>query len=437
MNAIGEQSNFIFRWAEDKDNEPVVQTMLAAFDGESEMGEWVRMMMDGKHASANSKTVAIAEEVGTHNIVAVITTSPQTWYYENIALKGLNITEVGTHPNYQGQGLVSKLINMIHETLIHKEYDFSMVWGIPWFYKKYDYYQTLANKTSKTYSRNGILAKWGKDTDYNIRPFTLEDIPFGVQLHLDSRSKGLISFPYNEKYWKMFVFDYFEENRDQYRVIEKDNQPIGVFAHNTHVDDEMSVFMLDLVDGESYFDVIPWVTGYLIHYGDQILLGDNRKVEQVRYSLREGHPVFEIMKGCYCKKRPAEQNYYRIVDMRNFLLKIAPVLEQRIADSFMCGYTNDLTFQIFEYKQILRFHFENGKIKDIAWEDNNEFRYQDVHMPLEYFMHMLFGQKDIEDFQYLYREVGSRNEEYGLNNEIRMLFNILFPKKPSHINHPL
>lgn len=74
---------------------------------------------------------------------------------------------------------------------------------------------------------------------------------------------------------------------------------------------------------------------------------------------------------------------------------------------------------------------------DITWEDNTGYEFQDLHMPLEYFMHLLFGQKDIEDFLFYYREVGSWNDEYGDDNEIRILFKILFPKKSSHLNHPL
>ncbi|UVI32997.1 hypothetical protein [Paenibacillus spongiae] len=143
------------------------------------------------------------------------------------------------------------------------------------------------------------------------------------------------------------------------------------------------------------------------------------------------------MKSCYSRSRPAEQNYYRIADMSAFLLRIAPVLEQRLAGSYICGYTRSVTLQLFEYKKVLKIRFHQGRILDITWQDNPDYLFQDIHKPLEYFMHLLFGQHDIEDYLMYYREVGSWNDDSGLNNEMRILLKVLFPKKPSHINHPL
>lgn len=428
---------FIYRWATSSDIEHAVATMQATYNGSEEHGLWTRMLMDGSHASANAGTVAVAEQRTTGKIAAVIATSVQIWYYAGIPLKALNVTLVGTHPAFQGRGLVTNLMKMIHESLAAEQYDLSLVWGKPWFYKQYGYYQTLGNRVSKSFARTDILAKWGTECPYVIRHFQPEDIPFAVTLHLEAAQHNLVSFPYDDKYWKMFVFDYFEENRDQYRVIEKDGEKLGIFVHNTFCDCRMSSYMFDLVKGASWLEVLPWVTGYLLDYGDRMLANKNRTIEHVTYSLREGHPVYEIMRNCFSRQRQAEQNYYRITDMTKFLRKIAPVLEQRVADSFICGYTRRVTLQLFDYKQIIAIIFKNGRIMDITWEDNIGYEFQDLHMPLEYFMHLLFGQKDIEDFLFYYREVGSWNDEYGVDNEIRILFKILFPKKPSFINHPL
>lgn len=430
-------SNFIFRWAEIADIDAAADTMMQAFEGESEMGEWVRMMMDGRHASASPATVAIAEEAGTKRIAAVITTAPQTWYYSGIPLQALNITEVGTHPDFRGNGLISKLMNMIHQRVEEDGYHFSLVWGVPWFYKKFGYYQTLGNKASRTYARAGILSRWEEQDAYQVRPMTCEDIPFGVMLHTQASQQSLIYFPYDEKYWNMFAFDYFEENRDQYRVIEKDGRPVGIFSHNTHASNQMSVYMFDLIRGVSWLEATPRVTAYLLQYGDRQLQENGCRIEEIAYSLRQGHPVFEIMRDNYSKERQQEQNYYRIPEIKGFLSAIKPVLEQRLGESFICGYTKKVKLQLFGLKELIFIHFDSGKIIEISSVDNVHHGYYDIHMPLEIFMHLLFGQMDIDDCMHLNREVGSWNDGRGVDNELRILLKVLFPKKSSYINHCL
>ncbi len=432
-----DHERFIYRWATIADMEQAAQTMKAANENNEEMGEWVRMMMDGRHASAAAGTVAIAEDRENGRIASVITTCPQNWQYAGIELRALNITEVGTHPDYQGQGHVNALMGMIHSELAENAaYDFSLVWGIPWFYTRFGYVQTLASKASVAYARTGILARWGEGCPYTIRPFEQQDIPFAVELHQHSANDSLVSFPYDANYWQMFVFDYFESNRDQYRVIEQDGRRIGVFVHYTFCDRGIGSYMFDLVSGISWLEVLPWVTGYLLDYGDKQLAAEGRSIEWVRYSLRQGHPVYEIMKDCYSRERQPEKNYYRITDMRQFLLRIAPVLEKRIAESFLCGYTRIVTLQLFGLERVLHIEFSSGRIADIAWIPA-EHRFHDLHMPVDTFMQLLFGQQGIEDYTADYREVGSWNDDPGIDNEMRMLFVILFPVMPSHINHPL
>ncbi|XEC97443.1 hypothetical protein AB6A23_13315 [Paenibacillus tarimensis] len=75
----------------------------------------------------------------------------------------------------------------------------------------------------------------------------------------------------------------------------------------------------------------------------------------------------------------------------------------------------------------------DGRLRDIRWEGNPWHHFKDIHMPIEAFMHLLFGQKDIEELMVAYREVGSWNSAPGLDNEMRILLKVLFPKKPSHI----
>ncbi|UVI32996.1 hypothetical protein [Paenibacillus spongiae] len=107
-------------------------------------------------------------------------------------------------------------------------------------------------------------------------------------IHLQAAKHNLVSFPYNKRYWQMFVFDYFEDNRDQYRVIERNGDRLGVFVHNTFCDGIMGTYMMDLTEGVSWMEVVPYVNGYLIDYGDRLLADQGREVGAVTYSLREG-----------------------------------------------------------------------------------------------------------------------------------------------------
>lgn len=71
-----------------------------------------------------------------------------------------------------------------------------------------------------------------------------------------------------------------------------------------------------------------------------------------------------------------------------------------------------------------------------ASDIHGQYRFH-VTRSLEAFCQLLFGQRDIDDYVKDNREVGSWNNGGGIAHEYQLLLKVLFPAKPSYINHCL
>ncbi len=58
--------------------------------------------------------------------------------------------------------------------------------------------------------------------------------------------------------------------------------------------------------------------------------------------------------------------YIRVPDLAGFLQMIIPVLEERLAGSYMCGHSGELKLNF--YKSGILINFEKGKITVEEWD---------------------------------------------------------------------
>lgn len=431
-------NDFVIRWATEADKSSIIEMMKSAFRGVDEFAEMSQFFMSPLHASGRPETTCIAVEAATGRVAAAVNAAPMTWRYEGIPLKVLNYLEVGTHPDFREHGVMKLVMNEIHSWAAENEYDITYVGGIPWYYRQHGYLPMPLNAPFRTYARHGLPNGHENLKKLIIRPFEEKDIPFAVEV-LASRSEDrLFTFTYDEVWVRMFALDYFESNKEPSVIItDKQNNPLGVIVHHTkECNGTMSVIEYALKPGISHLEITPGVVQYLIDEGDRQM---SKEGGCTSVSLPYDHGTEEIFKNCMSRQERVGHHQCRLTDIQKFLMKLAPVLEDRIAKSVITGYTRTINIQLYGYSHGLTVQFEKGKVvnvhrKEIDYAHSAYEQYGDIQIPYEKMMLLIFGVECIDDILNEYREVNSWDGN-GLDNEMRILLKILFPKRRSHILH--
>jgi hypothetical protein len=105
---------------------------------------------------------------------------------------------------------------------------------------------------------------------------------------------------------------------------------------------------------------------------------------------------------------------------------VAPVLQRRLAESILTGYSGELRCNF--YKGGLRLLWEKGKLVltepwiSSEWSDDAE-----LGCPPLVFLQLLFGYHSIAELEAFYPDVETKNRAAAL------LIDTLFPKRPSTV----
>ena len=115
---------------------------------------------------------------------------------------------------------------------------------------------------------------------------------------------------------------------------------------------------------------------------------------------------------------------FTIVDLPDFLWLIAPVLEQRLAESELVGHSAEL--KITFYRGGLRLVLDHGRIAAVepwtpAPREEVSARFPDLT-----FLQLLFGYRALEELEYAHADC-------GVNGDVWALFQVLFPRRASNI----
>ena len=112
-------------------------------------------------------------------------------------------------------------------------------------------------------------------------------------------------------------------------------------------------------------------------------------------------------------------------DIPRFLRHLAPVLEQRLADSIVPGHSGDLTIDL--YRSRLKLVFEHGKLTAVETPQAPAYG-EDLPAgcPPLVFLQLLFGYRSLAELRATFPDVYAEGEAVAL-------LDILFPKMPSHV----
>ncbi|MEW6717793.1 MAG: GNAT family N-acetyltransferase [Chloroflexota bacterium] len=428
----------VLRCSTEKDTEALVEFHSrihsdAGLDNPDEyVAAWTRDLMTRPHPTFHVGDFTIVEDTVSRKIVSSLNLISQTWAYDGIEFEVGRPELVGTHPEYRKRGLIRAQFEVIHEWGEQRGHKLQVITGIPYFYRQFGYEMALPLGGGRIgYPHNVPMLGANEQEPYCIRPATEDDIPFLAQVYDVARARSLVSCVRDEGLWRYELCGRSEKNvnRAEIRVVETpEGTPAGFFVHSTFLEEgKLLVFMYELNPGVSWLDVTPSLLRYLKETGEEYGRRKDRKQTFSNYYLNLGneHPVYHVIPSLLPHKRPSYAWYLRVADLPDFLGHISPVLEQRLADSLVVGYSGELRLNL--YRRGINLIFEKGKLEEMdTWTPKSDEE-GDVLFPGLTFLQSLFGYRSLNELRDSYPDCFPRNDKG------RILIETLFPKRLSYV----
>jgi hypothetical protein len=402
-----------------------------AEEPEEYVAAWVQDLVRGDHPTFGVDDFTIVEDTRRGVIVSSLCLISQTWSYGGIPF-GVGRPElVGTHPDYRNRGLVRAQFDVIHRWSAGRGERVQAITGIPYFYRQFGYEMGLTLGGSRHGCKPQVpMLKDGQEEPYRLRPASEADLPFIRRVYAHNSNRYPVACVWDEELWRYELTGKSTRNIDRkaLSLIETaTGEAVGFLAHSTHLrKGRVSVRLYELQTGVSWLAVTPSVVRYLWQQGETWAAEDpKQEMERFAFSLGAAHPAYQVFREGLPSIIEPYAWYVRVPDLPGFLRHIAPVLEQRLAESPLVGHTAEV--QISFYRHGLRLVFREGCLTTVEpWQPTPE-KGGDAAFPDLTFLQLLFGYRSLEELDHSFADC------WATDDQSRVLLETIFPKKPSDI----
>ena len=407
----------------------------AAIHGEDELdgkrlAAWTRDLLTLPHPTLKPDDFTVVEETATGRIVSSLNLIPQTWMYEGLEF-GVGRPElVGTLPEFRGRGLVRIQFEEIHRWCVERDYLAQAITGIPYFYRQFGYEMALDLAGRRIgYEPQVPKLKEGQGEPYHIRPATEMDLPFVADVHNHAIQRHALACVRSLEVFQYELNGQSEDNINHYLMLiieDQTGESVGYFQHSGHLGQTgLTTLWYELKSGISWLGVTPSVARYLWRTGQEYAQRDGRDCTSFGFMLGAQHPAYEALGDGLPSVRQPYAFYLRVPDLPGFLNHIKPALEKRLSESIASGHSREI--KVSFYRDGLRIVIEKGKLAAIEpWMPASKEE-GDIAFPDLTFLQAVFGYRSFDELQRAFADCWCDHED------VRILMNILFPKKPSDV----
>jgi hypothetical protein len=391
------------------------------------IASWTRDLLT-QHPTFRPDDFTIIEEVATRRIVSTMNLISQVWSYEGIKF-GVGRPElVGTLPEFRNRGLVRLQFEEVHKWSAERGEKVQAITGIPFYYRQFGYEMALDLDGRRFgYEPQVPALKEGEVEPYVIRRAQESDLPFIEELYQQTSERSMIAC---ERTPEIFRYESMGSGQNKCWVsciVENQaGEQLGFFRHPAYnYRTSLPAARYELKPGISWLEVTPSVVRYLWAKGQEYAKRDGGVCNAFGFLLGAAHPAYEALGNRLPTVRDPYGWYLRLLDVRGFLDHIKPVLEKRLAESIAPNHSREIRISL--YRTGLRIMIEHGKITAIELWNPAPKEEGDVAFPGLTFLQLLFGYRSYEELEYTFADCWCDSED------VRILLNILFPKKGSNV----
>ena len=393
------------------------------------LSAWTHDLLSGNHPTFSPNDFTIVEESASGRIVSTMNTISQIWSYEGIKF-GVGRPElVGTLPEFRNRGLVRLQFEEIHKWSAERGEMVQAITGIPFYYRQFGYEMALDLDGRRFgYEAQVPKLKQGEAEHYLIRAARENDLAFIEKLNEQMTQRSMIACERTSEIIRYELAGMSENNRCNvtWTIEDKGGERVGFFRHSGYIRQKTLVAAsYELRSGVSWMVVTPAVIRHLWAKGQEYAKRDGSEFNSFGFMLGAAHPVYEALGNRLPTIRDPYAWYLRVPNLLGFLNHIRPVLEKRLGESVASGHSREI--KISFYRTGLRMNIESGRITSIdPWVPSPEAE-GDIAFPALTFLQVLFGYRSYDELHQAFADCWCDQED------VRILINILFPKKLSNV----
>lgn len=431
----------VLRWSTKDDAEDIIHLASMVFRNDPadptnvSLGNLLRVLMKGQHPAMSPEDVAVVEDTHRqeHRLVAMTCLWRQQWRYEDVAFPIGQPEIVATDPEYRNRGLVRAVFELVHARSEAEGHMVQAITGIPYFYRQFGYEYALDLEVQRdSYTALIPPAAEGVPEPYRLRDATISDIPLIAQLYDHQCAANIVSSVIDEGWWRHQIEYWNKFQADGYWHVLVISNAEGTFCGYVTLPsirrrNSIPVFDFAVMAGLNMTEVLLPVIRAILQQGDIMVAPPNAApVSKITFIMQRNHPVYELLKAeMLIRHDPPYAWYVRVPDVPTFLRAIASVLERRLAQSVLAGYSGELALNF--YRGGLRMVFANGRLQTVEnWRSPLWHSSENASFPPLVFLQLLFGHRSLDELRYAYPDVWA-------NEETAFVLKTLFPARPSWV----
>ena len=353
------------------------------------------------------------EENGTNKIVSGLTLLPLEWIIEEIKLPICEMGFVGTLEAYRGRGFIVKLNEIFEKAMAERNYAFSVIRGIPYYYRRFGYEFVFPLDDRIALSSNKIPDD--ELSNITIRKANNQDIKLIENLYDEFYEQFYIVNKFDkESFIYRFFREDFNDNRLSTYIIEENGQSVAYFSIGMSYDSKAYTINVPRLTYQQMIKILQFAKE----------LKKNKDIIDIELHVRHdsefGEFIFQL--GGRALHRYGWQ--LKIPNLELFFQSIKPIIEWRIKNSIYQGLSRNLI--ISNYQDNIELKFINGIIAEIrqykGYPDEEEC---DLRIPGSLLFKLLLSDKSMEEINYII-------DDAIVKPSSKLLVDVMFPKKSSY-----
>ncbi|MFX1237434.1 MAG: GNAT family N-acetyltransferase [Promethearchaeota archaeon] len=353
------------------------------------------------------------EENSTGKIISCLTMFPLEWKIENLIFPICEMGFVGTLEPYRESGFIGKLNDVYEKAMDERKYVFSVIRGIPYYYRRLGYEFVFPLDDRISFSVEKI-----PDDELNnltIRKATCQDMEFINRLYDEFYKQFYVVNKFDKE---GFIYRFFKDKYNADRlttyILEENGQSISYFSIGMSYDNKAYTINVPQLNYPQKIKILQFVKH--IHESKNSLDMELH----VRHDSEFGKLIFQL--GGVALQRYGWQ--LKIPNLKLFFQSITSIIEQRIQNSIYRDITRNLI--ISNYRNNIELSLVRGKITKVrqykGYPNEEEC---DLRIPGSMLFKLLLGDKSLEEINYII-------DDAMVKPSSKMLINIMFPKKVSY-----
>jgi predicted N-acetyltransferase YhbS len=376
------------------------------------------------HPGANVEDFWMVEDKNSQEIVSTTCLIPWDCQYGEVKLRIAMLEMVLTHPEYRGKGLVRQQMDNFSQVVQQSQYDVSIIWGIPYYYRQFGYHYCLEGWgydslpvwqiPDRVIPVNPRTGEAGLPT-LHLRQATLADIPYLETLYQET-TLGLDFYVIrSQAYWEY--------------LIQNAHFPIKILG-NAQTGELLGYAVISIPPGdpprilESGISSSPTALALLCLLKTQF-------PQEIQLGGYADSVLVKMGRSLGSNPQPAGQWLLRVSNLPTFLLKIAPVLEGRLKASGWENWDGDLIINLF--REATRLRFNQGRLESVDGlgfvDSSMGADGGDLCIPPEAFTRLLFGFRGLDELRDAWPDI-------QVKPAARPLVEALFPHQSSWLHTP-